>query len=104
MGSHFGLGQSCCLLQCSINVAVCAMRYAVWLDYYLQSGFPTSPRSAQAFPGHCDCLALANIQASLLNIADANPLHHCDGYPDVKPSLADIRATSDKSETIPCSL
>ena len=58
----------------------------------------------QAFPGHCDCLALANIQASLLNIADANPLHHCDGYPDIKPSLADIRATSssgDKSETIP---
>lgn len=61
----------------------------------------------QAFPGHCDCLALANIQASLLNIADANPLHHCDGYPDVKPRLADIRATSlsgDKSETIPCDL
>ncbi|KAK9837323.1 hypothetical protein WJX81_006202 [Elliptochloris bilobata] len=61
----------------------------------------------EAFPGHCDCLALANIQASLLHIADANPLHHCDGYPDVKPKLADIRATSssgDKSETIPSSL
>ena len=64
---------------------------------------PCGCSCVQAYPGHCDCLALANIQASLLNIADANPLHHCDGYPDVKPRLSDTHASSsgDKSDTIP---
>ena len=70
---------------------------------YTDLGAPCGCSSAQAYPGHCDCLALANIQASLLNIADANPLHHCDGYPDVKPRLSDTHASSsgDKSDTIP---
>jgi hypothetical protein len=39
-----------------------------------------------------------------MNIADANPLHHCDGYPDTKPNLADMRVPSDKSDTVPVSL